>query len=269
MKYLFLFVIGQCFIASLVGAQKIEVLKGAKSLDEVGYADLEHPHKGCPENSECNVEMGLDRQRWLKFLEDYKKLSSDSLKNKALANFSTQFGWPLSFYFFAKVSDFKPILFSSPCLEHNPKNKPEAKVLVATHFVKSLSPNLIFSQNKTDLSFEIGKDHFFAPAWVYGINKTLYSIPINEAPLYFENDQMVLLINDEDEFFELLLSSNGNLKLRTFDFKKPKVETEEITCPEKLLEMPTPFSVSYCLEIPDIQLKKKKIVRLFRGCVNS
>lgn len=247
---------------------KIEVLKDPKTME-----DFDHQFKGCLENSECDQIMGLQLTRWKDLI---KKMKDNKItppqKSQFLELFRAKYGIPVEFYTSQKSQQgFKPLLFDSPCKEHNPKQG--EKVLRGISFVKSWSKDkAMIWRDQSQLEVPVGDILMPQPVFVYdGDKKIEYQLPLSDQPLFIKNNDLYVL-REEDEFFYMLkVSPNGDWKIEYTDLSKLSEwedKREEVSCPKEATKLaPKMFGVEFCKNVWNEDLKKGVTVRMHQGCV--
>ncbi len=83
--------------------------------------------------------MGHMLSRWKELGTKLKEITDTNKVAQAIELFRAKYGIPVEFYTNQKSQQgFKPVLYSSPCKAHNPKDQKE-KVLKGIAFVKGIS----------------------------------------------------------------------------------------------------------------------------------
>jgi hypothetical protein len=234
--------------------------------------DFEHQNKGCPENSECDQVMGLQLQKWKELL---KKLRSENIEPEKKASylelFRSKYGIPVEFYTSQKSQKgFKPLLFSSPCREHNPKD-PSQKTLTGQAFVKNITASTATiwrDQTQIEVPLESGLISpqplsIFYPS---GVKNSF--LPLNDQPLYIKNNEIHILKEYDEFFYMLAISPKGEWKIKSLDFNRLSFwqdKKEETKCPdEKKAE--EPFHSTFCKTVWNEDTNSKVIMRVNQGC---
>ena len=246
----------------------IQVIPDPKSIE-----DFDHQYKGCLENSECDQVMGLQLTRWKDLI---KKMKNDDMpatkKAQYIELFRGKYGIPVEFYTAQKSQQgFKPLLFSSSCRDHNPKDK-EQSILKGIAFVKSINEEkATVWRDQTQIEVPVG--NLFSPQPVtiyYPDGEKTYYLPLDDQPLFIKNKEVIVLKEDDDFFFGLKISSTGDWKVvdldmtRLSEFQEKK---QNVECPKKAKPAPKAFGVEFCKNIWDEDLKKTVVVKLHEGCV--
>lgn len=248
---------------------KIEVIPSPKSAD-----DYEHQYKGCLENSECDQVMGLQLSRWKELITKVKDPQMpDSKKFAYLELFRNKYGMPVEFYTVQKSQmGFKPLLFDSPCRNHNPKGG--LKILKGTAFLKGLTnTKAIVWRDQTQFEVPIGEMLRPQPVYIYvdPVKPTLYQLPMGDQPLYIKNKELFVLKEAEEFFFMLKITDAGEWKIENADMSKLSAwedKRSEVACPKDANKPdPNVFGVEFCKSIWHEDLKKNVTVKLFQGCV--
>lgn len=248
-------------------APKIQVLPGPQYT-----TDFEHQFKGCPENSACDQVMGLQMENWQKLITKLKDENiTPEKKGQFLELFRAKHGIPTEFYTYKKSEQgFKPIYFNSQCSIHNPK-KNELKVLKGTAFVKSINnERAIIWRDQTQIEVPIGEIFIPQPVKVYGPSSATYQLPIEDQPLFIKNNELYILKEDEDLFYILKISPNGDWQITSLDFTRLsewEEKRQNTKCPDDpTYKIPNIFGVSFCKTIWNEDLKKTVIIRMHQGC---
>lgn len=267
--YLFYLMIFLSFTGFAQTKPKIEVIPSPKSPD-----DYEHQYRGCLENSECDQVMGLQLSRWKELITKVKDPEMPiSMKFGYLELFRAKYGVPVEFYTIQKSQmGFRPLLFDSPCKNHNQKDMP--KILKGTAFLKGLTDTkAIVWRDQTQIEVPIGEMLRPQPVYAYiDPNKpVLYHLPIGDQPLYLKNKEMFVLKEAEEFFFMMKISENGEWRIENADMSKLSEwedKRSEVTCPKDSIKPdPNLFGVEFCKSIWHDDLKKNVTVKLYQGCV--
>lgn len=258
------------FISTVALAQpkpRIEVIPNPKTIE-----DFDHQYKGCPENSECDQVMGLQMSRWNELITKLKNEVSDPKKKAQFMElFRSKYGMPVDFYTSQKSQQgFKPLLFDSPCKNHNPKEGP--KTLRGKAFVKSISDkNAVVWRDQTQIEVPVGELLIPQPVYVYSGDKPeLYYIPIDDQPLFIKDKSLFVLKEEEDHFYMLKVSPKGDWKVEEVDMTRLSNWEEKksnVTCPKEP-QNPNPgvFKDEFCKTIWSEDLKNPVVIKLFQGC---
>jgi len=243
--------------------------KDAESLE-----DFEHQFKGCPENSECDSLMG---QRLLLFKDLIQKMVDEEAPEKKRAlelnKFRTQFGLPVEFYTIQKsFKEFKPLLYNSPCPNHNPKKKSETQTLIGKAFIKSTAHGkAMVIRGQTQLDVPLGDLLRLQPLEVfYDKAATTYQIPIGEKPLFIKDKSLYLLKEEDNFFYFLKISAAGDWSVEEVDatiISRYQDKISDITCPAPPSQNLEVFKSEYCQNVWSEDLKKTVVFRVYRGCV--
>lgn len=236
--------------------------------------DYEHQFKGCPENSECDQVMGLQMERWKELLT---KLKNDSISSAKKAQFielfRSKYGLPVEFYTYQKSQQgFKPLLFSSSCKAHHPK-EPDRKVLIGTSFVQSLSEKeAVIWRDQTKIEVPVGELLIPQPVTVYyPEGAKTYLLPLNDQPLFTKNKELYVLREDEDLFYMLKIDMNGEWRVVDLDFSqlsKLEEKRQYVKCPhEKIKSAPDIFGTEFCKSIANEDTKTLVITKMHQGCI--
>lgn len=246
---------------------KIEVLKEPRSAE-----DFEHQFKGCLENSECDQVMGHQLTRWKELIRKIKSGDmSGQQKTQYMELFRSKYGIPVEFYTYQKSQQgFKPLLFNSSCKDHNPKTG--EKVLRGISFVKSISKDkATIWRDQTQIEVPLGEIFIPQPVFVYlpeGV--TTYYLPLNDQPLFMKNGDLYVLREEDDFFYILKVSKNGDWKIENLDMatlSEWEEKRSSVTCPtEKTSPAPKEFGDGFCKTIWNEDSKKTVVVKMHQGC---
>lgn len=248
---------------------QIQVMKDPKNIE-----DFDHQFKGCLENSECDQVMGMQLTRWKNLTNKLKEDSMDGAKKaKFVELFRSKEGVPAEFYTYQKSQQgFKPMLFDSPCKEHNPKDRTK-KVLKGTSFVMGLSKDkATIWRDQAKLEIPVGELVIPQPVAVYnGATPVVYQLPLGDQPLFIKNNLLHILREDDGFFYDLTIAQDGTWKVDYLDFSKLsdyEDKRSETTCPKDATKLaPAMFGVEFCKNIWNEDLKKSVVVKMHLGCI--
>ncbi len=240
-----------------------------------GLEDFEHQFKGCPENSECDAIMGKQLKAWKDLID---KLESDhpseAIKAGELEKFRAKYGIPIEFYTHQKSEiSFKPILYNSPCKNHNPKKQEEVKTLVGMSFIKAINKtHALVWRDETQFEIPLGDLLTPQPVEVYfSETPTLYQIPLGDKPLFIKNKSLYVLREEDSLFYFLKISPFGEWKIENVDFSRlSEWEEKRIhkECPKEENHLtPKTFTTEYCQTVWSEDLKKPVVFKVHRGCI--
>ena len=247
---------------------QIEVIPAPKTIE-----DFEHQYKGCLANSECDQVMGLQLSRWKELVS---KLSDPKMENNKkhqfIELFRSKYGIPVEFYTTQKSQQgFKPLLYNSPCKDHNPKEG--EKTLKGTAFIKSLTKDkAVIWRDQTQIEVPVGELLTPQPVTLYNESSSdIYYLPIGDQPLFIKDKSLHILKEDDGFFYLLKVSANGVWKIENLDYGRLSSwedKREEVTCPKDPTNIaPKAFGVEFCKTIWNEDLKKTVVVKLRQGCV--
>lgn len=229
--------------AQNISKKHVERLKSKK--DNISYADLAHENPGCPENSQCNEEMGLKMQAYNYVFKNYKNPYPNLNKLKK------KYGIPFKFYT-QELSD-NMISYTSKCRHHNPKEGEGDTIYEASMFLK-----------------ELPQDGSLALVQVEGLqSKHKFYIPVKDTPIFIRDNKMILMREDSDnQSYYMTLSKNGkftlgNILQSTIKLAHKYMEPER-NCPES-----TPnkhYLGHFCRKIYNFDLMKVETIRLDWAC---
>jgi hypothetical protein len=249
-------------------SRRIQVIDNPQTAE-----DFDHLNKGCPENSECDQIMGQMLLKWKETINNLiKQETSESQKAKELEGFRSKFGIPTEFYTYERSQlGFKPILHSSPCKSHNPKDQKQ-KVYRGTSFIKSIShekiiiwrdqtqielpPNDLILPQKTIVYFESGPE--------------TYLLPLGDQPIYIQNKSLHILKEEDGFYFMLKISPQGEWKivdLEPLKLNEWESHRQNVNCPkEETPSKTTVFENEFCKTVWDIDKKRTVVIKLQNGC---
>lgn len=241
-----------------------------------GLEDFDHLFKGCPENSECDQVMGQQLTKWSELISKLRtpkeEVIDDQKKAQYIELFRAKYGIPVKFYTYQKSQlGFKPVLFNSPCKEHNPKESGQ-KIFEGIGFVKNISKDkTTVWRDQTQIDIPNGELIIPQPVQVfYDASPTLYHLPLSDQPLFIKDKELVVLREDEGFFFALKVSATGDWKVVGLDLKNLSQwenKRENVQCPvQKMKVSIKPFQTEFCKTVWDEDLKKTVIVKMFEGC---
>lgn len=249
--------------------RQIQVIPNPKSIE-----DFDHQFKGCLENSECDQVMGLQLTRWKDLINKVKEDKIEpSKKAQFVELFRAKYGIPVEFYTYQKSQQgFKPLLFNSSCKEHNPKD-PNAKVLRGISFLKSLTKDkAIVWRDQTQI--EVPTEDLLIPQPVivyYPDGPKTYYLPLDDQPMFIKNKELMVLKDEDDFFYTLKVSLNGDWKVENMDMSRLtewEDKKENVTCPKDTTKLaPKIFGVEFCKSVWDEDLKKNVVVKMHQGCI--
>lgn len=247
---------------------QIQVIPNPKSIE-----DFDHQFKGCLENSECDQVMGLQLTRWKDLLSKVGDDKIEASKRAAYVElFRAKYGIPVEFYTLQKSQQgFKPMLFDSPCKEHNPKDGP--KILKGTAFLKSLSKDkAVVWRDQAQIEVPVGELLVPQPVMVYeGDTVETYQLPLGDQPLYIKGKALHVLREEDGFFYMLRVSLNGDWKIESVDSSKLSEwedKRSEVTCPKDKTKLaPAVFGIEICKTVWNDDLKKSQVVKFHQGCV--
>lgn len=263
-----------------------ELVKELNKKKNLTLEDFEHEHKGCPENSDCSANMGKQRTLWLDLFKAQKNQKITSTIAE-IEKFRKTYGVPVDFLTVQAAGAqerFTPILFDSPCPQHNPakdkKTGTAEKILIASVFMqntKNEEAHLTILDTKHNIPF--GELAHLDP--IYIISKkpavtTLYWVPKGEKPLYIDGDSIVLLREHEGFYYGLKISKTGDwhvIEVKSGQGFDEKIDEE--VCPkdnETLEKYKTSaeykkyYLDQFCQSIHDISTKSQKTMAVFWSC---
>lgn len=247
--------------------RRIQVIENPQTIE-----DFDHQNKGCPENSECDQVMGQMVLKWKETISNIQaKEMSETKKASELESFRSKYGIPTEFYTYERSQlGFKPLLHSSPCREHNPKDQKE-KVFRGVSFIKSIeNGKAIVWRDQTQI--ELPVNDLIVPQKVvlyFENNPKSYYLPIGDQPLYIQNQSLFVLKEEDGFYFMLKVSPDGEWKIVELDSSKLgewESHRQNVSCPEDKSVKSKIFNHDYCKSIWDLDKKKTVIMKLQSGC---
>jgi hypothetical protein len=245
----------------------IQPLPGPKGLE-----DFEHQFQGCPENSECDPTMGRDLKNWRDLITKLQNEKSIPKRTQELEAFRTARGIPVDFYSSKKSQQgFRPLLYNSPCKDHNPKSS-EEKTYKGTAFLKAMDSKT-GKVWRNDALMEIPQGELLTsqPVVVYYPEGALtYELPLMDQPLFIKAKDLFVLREDEGVFYILKVSKTGDWKIVDLDQTKLltwEEKREPVKCPaEKIKSSPKAFQNDFCKTVWDEDSKNLVVVKMSEGC---
>ena len=246
---------------------QIQVIPNPQSIE-----DFDHQYKGCLENSECDQIMGVQLTRWKDLISKVKDEKIDSAKKSQFIElFREKYGIPVEFYTYQKSQQgFKPLLFNSPCKEHNPKDVNQ-KVLKGIAFVKALNKDTA-TVWRDQTQIEVPTELLVAqPVTVYYPEgpKTYY-LPLGDQPLFIKGKSMYVLKEEDSFFYALKIQETGEWKIENLDMTRLsewEEKRQNVTCPKDKISVPKIFGTEFCKTAWDEDLKKEVTIKMREGCV--
>ena len=237
------------------------------------YEDFAHVNKGCPENSECDEVMGQLLLDWKKLAERWENLAS-SVKEKEMQEHMLKRGWPVEFYTKGSArSGLNPVLFSSSCSVHNPKDEPLNKIWRGQGFIKgSDKGQVVFSRGDTEFKIKQGELLTLRPIILHpeGGAVQKYLIPLDENPAYLEKGKMMLLVESEGVYALLGIPVDGAWQVQlapSDDISSYFEDRSDVACPQGVPTAELPwFPKSHCQKILDKDSGKQIIAQFFWAC---
>lgn len=238
------------------------------------YEAVAHPNFGCPENSECDAEMGKLLTTWKKVIARWSlSMNRPEIINKEITKATEKLGFPIEFLAKPSIkSTLSPALFDSPCKEHKPKDSTE-KLMRGIGFIKGQADgHLIFAKGDTEYRLKLGEVVHLQKVIFFpkdGKPMQVFELPLEEKPLYIEDDQVVTLVESEDLFFLLTINQKGSWSFAiapTSGISSYHDYQEEVACPKNALPLPTGFTKTYCQNITNKAQQLVGIVQLFWTC---
>jgi hypothetical protein len=270
--------------------------------------EFAHTYQGCQENSFCTPEFGQYYQKWREAFKNsfVKKTPHSAAKpHLSLQEIYRQYGWPFEFMAFSSWSEISPFMsLQSSCPHHNLKNSsyhtidlslkgnqkalqqssglktPELKpILKASGFVRKIStqkvefqfPDKNFSFDDLEKKYALNKIEI----WPLLNDKTqsrpeIFWIPLEETTFTYNNHQLEILSEQEDQFFKLKIKANQEWEFSSLEINeihKMKTQWESLqktTCPEPLPSTSLFFPLQECFVLNTDE--KKFLIKKNSGC---
>lgn len=215
--------------------------------------------EGCPENSYCKKETGMNRKKWIEHLKNFSK--GEISEQKLNIWIQSEYGVPVAGWAQEEASLLPNILmWDSPCKQHkNPANK---------YYIME-----VFRKNLGSNDLKESPTLFFSRAIIKEPGKEFYSIvvPRGDAPLFVKNGSLYFLREEEGIFYGLLVDNNGKIKIAKNEVtpNPPK----EVACPKDMIDQfqrlaPSPnfYQGQYCKDIWDKSNNVYKTMLLGWSC---
>ncbi len=216
-----------------------------------------HANKGCPENSLCSPTSGIKHARWLKAIDQTLSMTSQR-RAATLEKFRKNYGLPVLFLTTEKAKTaLDPILWTSRCRHHNPKEK-VLKIFKAQQFFVNNPKSKLVELNPVKI--EIGKGK--------AIKNKIFHLPYGDQPLLIQNGKLVVTKDYEDILYHMSVDSKGGWKVVYIPsqlIRKAMHEREKVKCETKL--KPGKFYLSnYCNVIWNADTKRVQKVEQVWSC---
>ncbi len=237
------------------------------------FEAVSHENKGCPENSECDAEMGQLLEQWKSLARRWQTTEKGrTLFAKELVLITTKRGWPSEFYARPGVrSTLAPALVSSACSQHRSKN-PAESLMRGIGFIKAVeNEHVVFTKGNTEFRLKLGEAVFLQTViWHKPAGGTQhYYLPLEEKPLYIDGEELVSLVESEDLYVLLTLGPSGQWKFQAapeFGLLQYHENQEEVPCPKGAIGPPIGFLRTFCKKITNKQGTPAGLVQLFWAC---
>jgi len=235
---------------------------------------------GCPEDSLCTKESGEQRSEWTQFFKNHKQSNN---KVPFLKNLHRKTGLPVPTWWRSKKTSLlkspHSILWDSPCSYHHQASNPY-KFFIAETFIKNTHGEKVtlVTAGKTH-SIALGEELMLDPLYIWhnSHTPTLYYVPRQELPLYLQGREIFLILDFEENYYGLKISSSGEWEVAALDTSSSfynEHPRKEVPCPEKSKNFLKDKIKNYlkfyqstvCYEIWDKQKKEKVLVQSFEAC---
>jgi len=250
--------------------KRFDKLKAVQA--QISYEDLQHPNKGCPENSVCSQAMGVLHGKFHQFILKLKDQNlNEKQKAKELETYRQQHGLPL--YFLATkatYAQFSPIMYNSACYAHNPSTG--ETIFKSLAFITGTEKNMLHIKRSPDIfTVPQGDVATLSPIEIY-LNKKwhTYYIPYGEKPLFIDGDKIIFNDEYENVIYNISTDNTGKWNVIPLESLNPNVNLSggRIDCPSgSSLKENKFFQNFYCMNVYDIKTKKEVIARLPFPCL--
>lgn len=216
------------------------------------FDSLMHENKGCPINSHCSKASGQLLLEWQKLIDSL----DEKTKVTKLNEFKNKMGTPIQFLVEKSESKHSDIiLWNSRCRKHNPIN-PNNDILKGMAFLKEI---------KND------KNHQFPPIRIYdGSAIYNYFIPYQDQVYFIKNNELVILKDYEDFYYQIAVTKEGTYKFVSFPNSLITMaldkKVNDIKCPKEMEINQTFFVKTYCQKILDLDSNDLKIIQYAWTC---
>lgn len=197
-------------------------LQRLESLKSPNQKDFEHEFPGCPENSICTKELGKKWLNWHTHTDELKGVSSELLYAK-LSKAISNLGIPLIYLIPSKefeASKAQVTMWKTRCRNHNSAQGPL--------YFKGVSFEKKIQQTENKQFIEVIVRH--------PDHGQSFFIPFDQSPLMVKQGKLIVTQDVEDLYFNLAISSKGELSLykpSANELQKATLEIERIECPKK------------------------------------
>lgn len=259
------------FFRALPLFAQTQTAEPAKSLT---YQDFAHPNKGCPENSDCDEVMGKLLDKWKKLAERWESDLPRSTKVKEMQLQLSQFGWPVEFYVKSQAkSGLNPILLSSTCSLHNPKDKPNDRIWRGQAFVRGTEGELVlFSRGDTEFKIKQADLFHLRPVIVYENDQPpkKFFLPIEENPIYLEKGKLQVVVESEGVYAMLGIPTDGLWEVHLSPesgLSEYFEDRTDVDCPKDAAKTEAPwFQFTHCQKLMNKDTGKAVVAQYFSAC---
>lgn len=262
------------FLATFTVSGQTPVPKPVVPAKSLTLEDFTHIHKGCPENSECDQEMGKLLASWKASAERWESGIPRAQKEKEMQEQLAKSGWPVEFYTKGQAkSGLNPVLYASACSQHNPKDAPLERIWRGLAFVKGTEKgNLVFSRGDTEFGIKQGELLQFRPVVLHpeGAPSVTYLLPLDESPLYLEKGRLRVLVESEGAYAILGIPADGAWDVEAppeVDLSPYFEDRSDVACPKSAVPAAPPwFPRTHCQKILDKDSGKHVLAQFFWSC---
>ena len=239
-------------IISIFFVVSLSINSWAQSKAVKSFKAVSHENLGCPINSICSKESGKLISHWEKMTQSIGHKD----KIKKLKSYHKKFGLPL--YFLTKISSqesLDSVLWNSRCKLHNPRN-PQHNIYKAMKFLKKLPTS---------------SEVILTPITLYQNEvKTKYQTPYQDQIILIKNNQLVILRDYDDFYFQLGIKPNGDFEVLNLPSKVISKALErkivDTKCPDKIIYDDNYFTKSYCQKVLDLDTNTLKTIQFAWTC---
>lgn len=247
--------------------EKIKIKKMAGKT--LSYSDFEHVNAGCPENSICNKQMGIQKRHFDKFINQIKNKKRKTII-KEMNSYLLKNGIPVFYLSQQEAYDkYSPIMWNSPCENHRPNKKHQLTIFRSMSFIKGIEnnkANIIYSNKNLKAQQE---DTFIMDKIIDTETKIEYLLPHLTRPYYMNGENIVILQNQEDFYYAVSINPSGKWEIidHLEETKSFYIVNEEIKCPEEEAFKDIYYQGRYCKKVYNTKTKKYNILSVPWSCI--
>lgn len=247
--------------------EKIKIKKMAGKM--LSYSDFEHVNSGCPENSICNKQMGIQKGNFDRFINKIKDKNRKIIIKEMNAYLSKK-GIPTFFLAQQEAYDkYSPIMWNSPCENHRPNKKHQLTIFKSMAFINGLNKDkakIIYSNKVVEAKQD---DHFILDKIIDVDSKKEYLLPNLTRPYYMNGDNIVVLQNQDDFYYAISISPSGKWEIidHLEETKSFYTINEEVKCPEEIAFKEIYYQGRYCKKVFNAKTKKYNVLSIPWSCI--